>query len=106
MSLIVTFMVIFFFNDTATTEIYTLSLHDALPIYERPQASFGLRAALPIDSDLPTAGVAAVHPLLCLENTAARVFIARPARLLGFLVRWSVWASAARTRFDDAEDRS
>src|SRR6201746_2885805 len=24
--------VIFFFNDTATTEIYTLSLHDALPI--------------------------------------------------------------------------
>src|SRR3712207_7870910 len=25
---------IFFFNDTATTEIYTLSLHDALPILE------------------------------------------------------------------------
>ena len=24
--------VLFFFNDTATTEIYTLSLHDALPI--------------------------------------------------------------------------
>src|SRR3712207_9266897 len=27
----------FFFNDTATTEIYTLSLHDALPISERPR---------------------------------------------------------------------
>src|SRR5947209_20623858 len=32
----------FFFNDTATTEIYTLSLHDALPIFQhytprRPQ---------------------------------------------------------------------
>src|SRR3712207_8025824 len=26
--------VLFFFNDTATTEIYTLSLHDALPIFE------------------------------------------------------------------------
>src|SRR2546430_7665707 len=26
-------VVFFFFNDTATTEIYTLSLHDALPIY-------------------------------------------------------------------------
>ena len=26
---------VFFFNDTATTEIYTLSLHDALPISER-----------------------------------------------------------------------
>src|SRR5256885_12285819 len=27
----------FFFNDTATTEIYTLSLHDALPIYPLPE---------------------------------------------------------------------
>src|SRR3712207_7396888 len=27
----------FFFNDTATTEIYTLSLHDALPISRDPQ---------------------------------------------------------------------
>src|SRR5258708_30617830 len=27
---------LFFFNDTATTEIYTLSLHDALPIYPDP----------------------------------------------------------------------
>src|SRR2546422_10014136 len=30
----------FFFNDTATTEIYTLSLHDALPIY-RPTSAAG-----------------------------------------------------------------
>src|SRR2546430_7903357 len=29
----------FFFNDTATTEIYTLSLHDALPIYRRSGAT-------------------------------------------------------------------
>src|SRR3954462_11867868 len=29
----------FFFNDTATTEIYTLSLHDALPIIRRPPRS-------------------------------------------------------------------
>src|SRR3712207_7697577 len=28
----------FFFNDTATTEIYTLSLHDALPIYRTSSA--------------------------------------------------------------------
>src|SRR3712207_5350286 len=27
------YIVLFFFNDTATTEIYTLSLHDALPIF-------------------------------------------------------------------------
>src|SRR2546422_9721499 len=30
---LILFIVFFFFNDTATTEIYTLSLHDALPIY-------------------------------------------------------------------------
>src|SRR5437764_13173611 len=29
---------LFFFNDPATTEIYTLSLHDALPIYDDDQA--------------------------------------------------------------------
>src|SRR2546421_10264522 len=29
-----TLLCFFFFNDTATTEIYTLSLHDALPIYQ------------------------------------------------------------------------
>ena len=32
-------IVIFFFNDTATTEIYTLSLHDALPIFIIPRAT-------------------------------------------------------------------
>src|SRR2546425_6233967 len=42
----------FFFNDTATTEIYTLSLHDALPISRRggagPRASAdAARAGLP-----------------------------------------------------------
>src|SRR5258706_251923 len=35
----------FFFNDTATTEIYTLSLHDALPI------SLGTGDGPPVDSD-------------------------------------------------------
>src|SRR5690349_24395190 len=29
----ISFFFFFFFNDTSTTEIYTLSLHDALPIY-------------------------------------------------------------------------
>src|SRR5256885_16968703 len=30
--MLLSFFIFFFFNDTATTEIYTLSLHDALPI--------------------------------------------------------------------------
>src|SRR5947209_19000899 len=37
---------LFFFNDTATTEIYTLSLHDALPIWapRAPRVTAGLAA--------------------------------------------------------------
>src|SRR2546427_9621901 len=33
----------FFFNDTATTEIYTLSLHDALPIWKCHRRETGTR---------------------------------------------------------------
>src|SRR3712207_9332677 len=33
---------LFFFNDTATTEIYTLSLHDALPILAKTTDDFAL----------------------------------------------------------------
>src|SRR5256885_15980364 len=36
-SFIFFFFFFFFFNDTATTEIYTLSLHDALPISNHPR---------------------------------------------------------------------
>src|SRR3712207_9485278 len=39
------FCLFFFFNDTATTEIYTLSLHDALPICRRARRG-GWAAAL------------------------------------------------------------
>src|SRR3712207_8052669 len=55
---------VFFFNDTATTEIYTLSLHDALPISRRPvepdvgqvpQQGVGCRAR---GASRPTDGVA------------------------------------------------
>src|SRR5258708_21153319 len=34
---------LFFFNDTATTEIYTLSLHDALPIYQENHLQMSAR---------------------------------------------------------------
>src|SRR3712207_7776542 len=40
--------IIFFFNDTATTEIYTLSLHDALPIWRlRQKQGSTLQASSP-----------------------------------------------------------
>src|SRR3712207_7658253 len=42
------YLLFFFFNDTATTEIYTLSLHDALPIWwVRRQAVLRLRHRRP-----------------------------------------------------------
>src|SRR5258708_22270172 len=44
-------LLFFFFNDTATTEIYTLSLHDALPIC--PNCS-GLRASERTRDGLPS----------------------------------------------------
>src|SRR5256885_16963808 len=44
------FVFFFFFNDTATTEIYTLSLHDALPIltsFTRPTIPFSNITLMP-----------------------------------------------------------
>src|SRR5256885_11390342 len=41
------FFIFFFFNDTATTEIYTLSLHDALPISDG-----GPDRLVPVDDSL------------------------------------------------------
>src|SRR6202451_4893926 len=51
---------IFFFNDTATTEIYTLSLHDALPI----------SAAMPVGAAtvVPAVTVVSAAPLLRSEE--------------------------------------
>src|SRR5258707_5917564 len=45
----------FFFNDTATTEIYTLSLHDALPIFRQAgavNAAVGLNLDVVFNHDL------------------------------------------------------
>src|SRR5258708_21439999 len=40
------FNLFFFFNDTATTEIYTLSLHDALPISRSVETRLAVRFAM------------------------------------------------------------
>src|SRR2546422_4988399 len=57
--------VVFFFNDTATTEIYTLSLHDALPIS-------GEGAWTPLISESGSPRIVSVDPsqwLLCRTST-------------------------------------
>src|SRR6266850_6313883 len=56
--------VFFFFNDTATTEIYTLSLHDALPISTDRRA-----VANPAKEDVTRR----LHQPLALDNTLAVV---------------------------------
>src|SRR6266704_4565953 len=48
------FFLFFFFNDTATTEIYTLSLHDALPICQPLALSAGTRRAMARQAGLLT----------------------------------------------------
>src|SRR2546430_17351901 len=50
--------VLFFFNDTATTEIYTLSLHDALPISD-PQFAAGDRLS---NTRCALSGATSSHP--------------------------------------------
>src|SRR3712207_7358846 len=59
----------FFFNDTATTEIYTLSLHDALPIYGRRAAPLRLEPLLiGLSRARPFAPDRARLPLLALPH--------------------------------------
>src|SRR2546430_17139883 len=53
---------LFFFNDTATTEIYTLSLHDALPI-------FGIAVALDWGLIVPVVKNADEKNLLGIQRT-------------------------------------
>src|SRR3712207_8899782 len=45
--------IIVFFNDTATTEIYTLSLHDALPIFPSTWPSFTRRSIVSLTTSRP-----------------------------------------------------
>src|SRR3712207_6934560 len=78
--------VFFFFNDTATTEIYTLSLHDALPIfctYERSSASGRLwRSGIRTWNVVPTPG--AVSKLMfppCVSSTISRLIDRKSTRL-------------------------
>src|SRR2546422_10464528 len=58
------FSFFFFFNDTATTEIYPLSLHAALPILQFPGASASSRVGLPAGTKKVATTVAATVPSL------------------------------------------
>src|SRR3712207_9567256 len=67
-------IIFFFFNDTATTEIYTLSLHDALPIYPRVHG-------LAMDADeLCGPALGQALPLDQEQSPAPRPLLRRPDR--------------------------
>src|SRR2546430_9160479 len=86
----------FFFNDTATTEIYTLSLHDALPI------SFGInsrtRAILPVDyaghpCDLdPLLQLAERHGVVVIEDACHALGAEYGGRRIGSLSHMTVFS--------------
>src|SRR5437588_8119424 len=72
----------FFFNHTATTEIYTLSLHDALPIYHR-----GLVVGTGDLSELALGWATyGVGDQMSHYNVNASV----PKTLIQFLLRWAI----------------
>src|SRR5215472_13591892 len=82
------FLFFFFFNDTATTEIYTLSLHDALPIcgtgrVPGPFGRCGYRFCRPRRSEEHTSELQSLRHLVCrllLEKKKKSIYV--PASLL------------------------
>src|SRR5256885_10348483 len=58
----------FFFNDTATTEIYTLSLHDALPIW--PVRRGELTQPSAVSRAMPLVGCSSTRPSRSEEHTS------------------------------------
>src|SRR3989442_5530901 len=65
---------VFFFNDTATTEIYPLSLHDALPIYHDTAGAGGAAPSppRPLGGRRPRVEPAPGGPALGRRSRAAR----------------------------------
>src|SRR3712207_7894662 len=69
----------FFFNDTATTEIYTLSLHDALPISRGRSSTSAPSSPTPASSSTTTCPVSRLAPSSSASATSGSTF----ARLKG-----------------------
>src|SRR5256886_4084219 len=96
------FFFFFFFNDTATTEIYTLSLHDALPILLAPfgaslllmqavRSAFGAQNVEVANPDWMSGGITVVAGLVLPFNRIAIL-------LFGSFVLLLVWMLLSRTR--------
>src|SRR3712207_8784060 len=66
-------MLLFFFNDTATTEIYTLSLHDALPISLARSRAPVARISIGFSWSSAAIGVSGLPNTLATCRGAARI---------------------------------
>ena len=64
----------FFFNDTATTEIYTLSLHDALPIYHTASECFEMICLLDLLHEASFHRLVQLCNFLCLSAIEWRLY--------------------------------
>src|SRR3712207_4608718 len=65
----------FFFNDTATTEIYTLSLHDALPIFPDAEECCGFGGTFAVKNDDTSVAMGA-DKARHVRETGAEVLVA------------------------------
>src|SRR5256885_11065732 len=70
----------FFFNDTATTEIYTLSLHDALPILFCPRLKHLPYLTVQMLSGRPRRRIVRLRPDQLVPELKAAVHFAEQAR--------------------------
>src|SRR5258705_13726303 len=82
----------FFFNDTSTTEIYTLSLHDALPICFDRVRSFAASAS---------------NRLRAVTQSLSRPLAIKPAEIAGHVAKTSEYRGATgRLGIADEGDRA
>src|SRR3989449_6487118 len=103
---------LFFFNDTATTEIYTLSLHDALPISAfvfylvaytlMTLAAFALLAAKGTDGERDVsiddlAGLAQRRPWLAFALAVCMLSLLGIPGTAGFIGKWYILVAATAT---------
>ena len=78
---------VFFFNDPATTEIYTLSLHDALPIYIEPSNEFEVLGPAPPFISYVRGKYRKRFIIRCAKNKNIQKFV-------------SIWLKKLQTPFD------